>query len=259
VTSGQGQEDRSVLTRPARPPDAVLRYGDLPDQVIDVRRPPRDGAPRPLVVVVHGGFWRPQFDRTNAGALSEGLADAGYVVATVEYRRGRWQDLVADVEAALDAAPTLVPSIAPSQVEPGRTVLVGHSAGGHLVLWYAARHPDVAGVVGLGAVCDLVAAERENLGDGAVRAFLAGPAEEHPDLDPARHPGSGVPVVLVHGEEDAIVPPTQAATFADGRADVVLDVVPGAGHFAVVDPTSAAWPRVLAAVGRVAGGVTTLP
>ena len=248
-----------MLTRPARPPDAVLHYGDLPDQVIDVRRPPRGSAARPLVVVVHGGFWRPHLDRTNAGALSEGLADAGYLVATVEYRRGRWQDLFADVEAALDAAPVLVPPTAPDQVQPGRTVLVGHSAGGQLVLWYAAGHPDLAGVVALGAVCDLRAAERENLGDGAVRALLDGPADEHPDLDPARQPGSGVPVVLVHGADDAIVPPSQAVDYAEGRPDVVLDVVPGAGHFAVVDPASAVWPRVLAAVGRVAGGVTTLP
>ena len=246
-----------MLTRAARPPDVVLPYGDHPDQVVDVRLPRARTAPAPLVVVVHGGFWRPAFDRTNAGALSEGLADAGYVVATVEYRRTGWRDLFADVEAAVDAARSRVPFAAEGLVQPDRTVLVGHSAGGHLALWYAARHPSVSGVVALGAVTDLLAAEREDLGGGAVRDLLRGPAEDRPELDPARQEVS-VPVVLVHGALDEIVPPTQAVSFAEGRRDVVLDVVPDAGHFAVVDPTSPAWPRVLSAVGQMAGGLTTL-
>lgn len=258
MTGAEYVENRSVLTRAVRPPDVVLRYGDEADQVVDVRRPPGRTGSAALVVVVHGGFWRPTFDRTNAGALSEGLADAGYVVATIEYRRTRWQELFADVEAAVQLAQDRVPQAEDVAVQPGRTVLVGHSAGGHLALWYASRHPSVTGVVGLGAVTDLVAAERENLGDGAVRALLGDVAADHPDLDPARQELT-VPVVLVHGARDEVVPPTQAVSFAEGRRQVTLDVVPDAGHFAVVDPRSPAWPRVLAAVGQAVAGVTTLP
>ena len=65
----------------------TLSYGPLPEQVVDVRLPAATGRPAPLVVVVHGGFWKAEWDRAHAGPQSDGLAAAGYVVATVEYRR----------------------------------------------------------------------------------------------------------------------------------------------------------------------------
>lgn len=247
-------DERSVLTRPAPPPDATLPYGDHPEQVVDVRVPPGTG-PAALVVVVHGGFWRPEYDRTHAAAQSAGLADAGYVVATVEYRRGDRERLLADVRSALDAAPHLAAQAAPGRVDAGRVVLVGHSAGGHLVLLESRRG---TGVVALAPVADLAAAERDALGDGAVRAFLGGPASAHPDLDPALLPAPPVPVVLVHGLDDDRVPAEQSRAYAAARPGVGLDLVPGAGHFALIDPESPAWPRVLAAVGRVAGAGTSL-
>lgn len=253
-------EDRSVLTRTAAPPDDVLRYGDHCDQVADLRLPGPAG-PAPLLLVVHGGFWRPEYDRAHVGPMAEALAAAGYATAAVEYRRrggrGGVPVLLADVAAAVDAVPRLAARAAPDRVDRSRLVLVGHSAGGHLALW-AARRRRRPPVVALAAVSDLVAAEEAHLGGGAVRDLLGEPASARPDLDPARHLPWRVPTVLVHGTDDAIVPVEQSRAFARRRPGVSLEEVPGAGHFALIDPRSAAWPRVLAAVGRLAPPVTTL-
>jgi acetyl esterase/lipase len=268
-------EDRSVMTRPAPEPQAVLRYGEHPDHVADLRLPAASTAAAPLVVVVHGGFWRAAFDRHHAASQAQALADAGYAVASIEYRRvgqdgGGYPGTLDDVAAALDAVPDLVADAAPGAVDVGRVVLVGHSAGGHLALWAAARHrlppgsrwhrerdPALVGVVALAAVSDLVAAEGDGLGDDAVAAMLREPAADHPEADPARLLPTGVPTVLVHGTADVPVPVRQslrmAAAAAEAGADLTLELVAGAGHIALIDPQSAAWPRVLSAVARASG------
>src|SRR5205823_14360485 len=107
-------------------PAETRRYGGHPDQVVDLRAPESPG-PHPLALVLHGGFWRPGFDRSTTDALAVALTRAGWRAANVEYRRlgpGAHRELLADVRTAargLDAA-----------------VAVGHSAGGHLALWLAA-------------------------------------------------------------------------------------------------------------------------
>jgi acetyl esterase/lipase len=128
-------------------PDLTLSYGPLPEHVVDVRLPAPDAAagPVPLVLVVHGGFWKAEWDRAHAAPQSAGLAAAGHVVATVEYRRvrmagGGWPGTLDDVAQLADSVPALVAAALPGRVDPGRTVLVGHSAGGHLVTWAASRH-----------------------------------------------------------------------------------------------------------------------
>src|SRR5262245_64035659 len=95
-------EDWSVLTRPAPPPDDVMRFGELEDQVIELWRAKGDGG-RPLVVIVHGGFWRPEYDRLHARPMANALRDAGWDVASIEYRRqpGDPDAMVSDVAAAL--------------------------------------------------------------------------------------------------------------------------------------------------------------
>ena len=136
--------DAADLSRVATAPDQTLHYGDLPDHVVDLRLPSTDAA-RPLVVVVHGGFWKAEYDRAHAGPQSAGLAHAGYVVATVDYRRvgqagGGWPGTFDDLAALTDAVPSLVAAALPGRVDTTHTVLVGHSAGAHLAAWAAARH-----------------------------------------------------------------------------------------------------------------------
>jgi len=134
---------RDILTRPSRRPDRVLRYGERTGQIADLRLPPqRDGDPGwlpswPLVVFLHGGFWRTEFDRAHAGPLGDALASSGFVVCTPEFRRtgqpgGGWPGTFDDVATAVDILPGLVARELDGVATVGPVVLAGHSAGGHL-------------------------------------------------------------------------------------------------------------------------------
>jgi acetyl esterase/lipase len=263
---------REVLSRPATAPDLTVHYGALPDQVADVRLP--SGAePRPLVVVVHGGFWRAEFDRAHAGPQSVGLADAGYVVATVDYRRvaqpgGGWPGTFDDLAALTDVVPSLVATTLPDRVDTTRTVLVGHSAGGQLAVWAAARHrlpkespwrrpdPFDVGVVSHAGVLDLEQSERLGLGGHAARHLLGGSPRRRRDRYALASPAALLPtggrLVAVHGRQDETVPVEMSRSYveraraAGDRAELVE--IAGCGHFELIDPLSVAWPHVLAAV-----------
>ncbi|MCZ9342953.1 alpha/beta hydrolase, partial [Streptomyces sp. TRM76130] len=141
-TAGNDAEERSAFSHPAVAPDSSAGYGGLPDQVVDFyapRGPGGPGGPAPVVVVLHGGAWRAPYDRLHLSPFAAFLARRGFAVASVEYRRGgaepgaagRWPDTFDDVAAALDALPGLVGEHLPD-ADPRRTVLTGHSAGGHL-------------------------------------------------------------------------------------------------------------------------------
>lgn len=266
-----------VLTRAAPPPDLVVSYGSGDDHVADVRLPPVVPPSRPdparLVLFLHGGFWRAAYDRTHTGPLASALAAAGFAVCAPEFRRtgqpdGGWPGTFDDIAAAVDALPAIVREAAGTGVISGEPpILAGHSAGGHLALWAAARHvippgapwhvarSRVAGVVALAAVSDLTACYCLGLGHGAVVPLLGGGPDSYPDryrvADPVRLLPLGCPVRMVHGSADDSVPCSLSASFLlQDRAagdDVSLAELPGAGHFDVIDPLSAAWPAVLGA------------
>lgn len=236
-------EDRAILTREAPPPDLTVRYGDHPDQLADIW--PGESPDRPLLVLIHGGFWRPTIDRTHSRPMANALRADGWTVAAVEYRRtpGQPDDALADILAAVHTVSTRTPG-----THSRASVLVGHSAGGHLALCAATTAPGIARVVALAAVTDLRRAHAQHLGDGAVEAFLGGHPEQRADLDPVRLPAPDAPVTLVQGDRDEIVPPEFVDHYlaAHPGADSVL--VPGAGHFPLIDPLSVAWPAVLRAI-----------
>ncbi|WP_051970271.1 alpha/beta hydrolase family protein [Kitasatospora azatica] len=259
-------DSREVLTRPAPPVDHTLRYGEHPDQVVDLRLPPGLG-PAPLLVLLHGGFWQPEYDRSHTGPLASALAEAGHLVAVPEYRRSGWPDTFDDVAAALD----LLAGPLPHPVT-GRTVLVGHSAGGHLALWAAARRrlpadspwstrrvPDAVVVLAGCSCLDLCA--DWGLGEDAVLGLLGGGPGQVPQryalADPAALLPLGVPVTLLHGTEDRQVPVAMSREYAR-RATAAGDPVTllesaGTDHFHLIDPLAAVWPTVLAtltAAGR---------
>lgn len=242
-------EDRSVLTRDAAAPDLALRYGPRPEHVADAWRGDSRAAVRPLVVIVHGGFWRPEYDRAHTRPMAAAIRDAGWTVVSIEYRRvpGDPDATVRDVTEAL--------AIVPGELggHDGRVITVGHSAGGHLVLWaaIAAPAPQQAGTLALAPVADLRLAQRLGLDGGAVVDFLGADASTREDLDPVRLPAPPGPTVLVHGVSDEIVPITVAESYAVGQPGSRLVAVPGAAHFAVIDPLSTAWPTVLAELSRL--------
>jgi acetyl esterase/lipase len=253
-----------------------IRYGAKVDQLAEVVALPT-GSGRPLVIVVHGGFWRALYDRGHTAGQCLGLARAGYVVAALEYRRvgngGGWPTTFADVAAGIDALPGLLGT----SVDAGRVVLLGHSAGGHLALWAAGRHrlpadapgyraapSRVRGVVALGAVADLHWAQEHRAGNSAALDLMGGPPDS-PDgrwnaADPARLLPTGQRTLLLHGVNDDAVPLGCAQSYAAAAIAAgdrcVLEELPGVGHFEFLDPASSAWARAVAAVDGLVGAGT---
>jgi acetyl esterase/lipase len=228
----------------------TVRYGDGPEQVADVRLPPGDPV-GPLVIFIHGGFWKAAYDRHHAAPLAADLAGRGYPVASIEYRRvgqpgGGWPGTFDDVAAAVARVPGLVGA------DTGRPVLAGHSAGGHLALWAAARIERVGGTVALAPVADLALGYRLGLGDGAVAALLGGSPAQVPDRYAYGEPGRpAAPTVIVHGAADDVVPVELSRAYVRRYPAVELAELPGVDHMAVIDPESTAWPAVLRALAAI--------
>ena len=248
------------------PPAETVTYGPRPDQVVDVTLPATAG-PAPLVVLLHGGFWRARYDRGHVRVVADALTADGYAVANVEYRRvgagGGWPTTFTDVALAVDTLETVLAG----RVDLDRVAYVGHSAGGHLALWASLRDrlppgapgrtdsaPHVRGVVALAPAADLAHVHRLGLSRGAVGELLGGGPGAVPERYAAADPGvlgrPGAATVLVHGLLDDTVPVQVSRDYA-ARFGVPLVEVPAAGHFELIDPASGAWPAVAAALADV--------
>jgi acetyl esterase/lipase len=235
-----------IMSEPAPPADARVPYGESASQFVDFQFPAVPGV-QPLAVMIHGGFWRAKFDLLHAAHLCRALAGAGFATANVEYRRvgepgGGWPGTLEDVRQAVQLARQHTPEF---RGDPRRTIVLGHSAGGHLALWLAGEIADLAGVVALAPVAALRLAWELRLGNGAVAEFLQGSPGDVPEryqaADPAGRP-SAVPRVLIHGTADQIVPLELSREYVRLRlcdpAPVKLVELPAGDHFDVVDPQS---------------------
>ncbi|MCX5605448.1 alpha/beta hydrolase [Streptomyces phaeochromogenes] len=278
-------EEESAFSHPPVDPDTTAAYGDHPDQVVDFYAP-RGGEERaPLVVVLHGGAWRAPYDRRHITPFADFLARRGFAVANVEYRRGgtipaqggdgpvagRWPDTFDDVAAALDAMPGLVRGALP-QADARRMVVTGHSAGGQLALWAAARHllpadapwrtdrpAPLRGVVALAPIADFTVAEKLDVCSGASLQLLGGEAkfgERQPYADPALLLPTGIATTLVQGREDVVVPQAVAEAYADAAAKagevVGLTLLEDVGHFPLIDPAADACAVVAEEIAQLA-------
>ncbi|GAA2321088.1 alpha/beta hydrolase [Nonomuraea roseoviolacea subsp. roseoviolacea] len=252
----------------------TLAYGPHPDQVADVTLPVRATGAVPLVMLLHGGFWRAAHDRLHVGVVADALAYEGYAVANVEYRRvgigGGWPATFTDVAQAADTLPDMIARSRPGRVDLDRIVYLGHSAGGQLAVWAALRDrlpqdapghtavpPRVAGVVALAPVVDLAGTYELSDGDSPVAALLGGGPGEVPDryaaADPAALGASRAPVVVVHGDQDEVLPVDLSRRYHASCGAKLIEV-PGAGHFDLIDPRSAAWLSVLDALRLLTEG-----
>lgn len=248
-----------------------LAYGEGDSRFGELTLPAGDG-PVPVVVVVHGGFWRSGYGLELGRPLALDLAEAGFAAWNVEYRRvgadGGWTATFDDVAAAVDLLAGPGQDTAAGRLDLSRVVAVGHSAGGHLAAWLAARSglpagapgaaPAVAlrGAVSQAGVLDLLDAAENRVGGTAVPDLLGGSPAEVPDryalASPVARAPIGVPVVCVHGDRDANVPLRQSERFTAVTGDELV-VLPGVDHFSVIDPTTPAWRACRDAVVRLAG------
>jgi acetyl esterase/lipase len=237
------------------------RYGSHFHQFADLYVPAGAG-PFPVAVLLHGGFWREQHSLDLDDPLARDLAGRGWAAWNVEYRRvgetsgGGYPATLEDVAAAIDFVARI-----DAPLDLARVVAIGHSAGGQLALWAAARagaDVPLAGVVAQAGVTDLRAAERDPDGEEAIARFVGGYAadvpERYADASPIERLPIGVPQLLVHGTEDVRVPVDMSRRYAEAaRAagdDVELVVRPGEDHFVHLDPGGGAWADVVAWLDR---------
>ena len=265
-----------IAAMPVPPADHRIAYGNDSLQFGELRLPDGPGA-HPVVIVIHGGCWRAEYDVKHVGPLSAALTANGIATWTPEYRRigndgGGWPGTFEDVARGADFVRELA-SRYPLDLK--RVVTLGHSAGGHLALWLAARKNlprasvlysadplPVSGVVSLAGITDLRAYSAGAGYCNASAVLLMGGApdsvsDRYAQASPIELLPLGVPVSLVHGSLDKVVPAEQSREFssrAAARGDQVRFVnVEGAGHFDLISPDAGAWAEVENAVVDLVG------
>ena len=265
---------------PARPADIRLAYGEDSSQFGELRVPPGNG-PHPVVALIHGGCWKEPYAKLHElGPIGDALKDQGIATWNIEYRRlyqpgSGWPGTYQDVGRAIDHLRSKADE---HHLDLGRVVIVGHSAGGHLAMWAAARHrlkPDsplfveeplrVRGVVNLAGTMDMtdnIERMEQECGDTVVTAMMGGTVNDVPERYAQASAISllplSVPQVIVWAEHDDFVPRSLAENYARAASlagdSVRVLVVPGAGHFELASPLSTAWPIVQSAIQSLIRG-----
>jgi acetyl esterase/lipase len=244
----------SILTLTPPPADARVAYGTDANQFGDLRLPQGKG-PFPLVMNLHGGFWRARYDLAHAGHLCAALTTKGIATWNVEYRRvgnsgGGWPGTFDDVRNAFRFLPELAKRYS---VDAGKVLVMGHSAGAQLALCLAAHESSLKRVVSLAGVVDLQQAYELHLSDDAVAGFLGGKPSAVP-----QHYSEADPIELkidhaatqwlIHGSPDDVVPSYFSRNYAQQKKQKGEDVhyleISTAGHYDLIDPHSQAWSRV---------------
>ncbi len=245
---------------------SVIKYGSHRAQTAELWRPKGLRGDQPVVVLIHGGFWRQIYTKHLMHRLARAVVAHGWTAYNIEYRRvghfgrGGWPETFQDVAAAIDALKTV------AHVDRERIVTCGHSAGGHLALWAgtarttgpsvppATGQVRITAAISLAGVVDLVEGARRNLGAGAVQALMGGGPDEIPERyawgSPAASLPMGIKQILVHGLADSTVTASlseQCVLLAQSLGDQA-EYVPlaGAGHMDMIDPHGAAFAGVKA-------------
>ena len=269
----QGLTFQEILALPATPADARIAYGPAPQQFGELWLPKGPG-PHPVAIVIHGGCWSAEYGEAHIRPFCAALPREGVAAWCLEYRRlgdegGGWPGTFADVARGADHLRQIA---AAHRLDLGRVVSVGHSAGGHLALWLAARSRLAAseplrgkeplalrGVVGLAPIPDLARAAADRVCGDAVPALLGGPPAARPERYSVASPIGFCRWASPRRSFTAVR--TRSCPWDFGglcrrrtcKGDAArLVAVDGAGHFDVIAPTSKAWHRVEDAVESLA-------
>ncbi|HKU12163.1 MAG TPA: alpha/beta hydrolase [Sinomonas sp.] len=260
-----------------------IPYGPHRDQWGELFLPAVAGASAPArtVVVIHGGYWRDKWTAELGLPTALDLAERGYAVWNLEYRRvdsavgrrggsegsaGGWPATFRDVAMGIDH----LANLAGKGLDATRVAALGHSAGGHLAVWAAGRAAQasrtggekpavpLAGVVSQAGVLDLSAAYRLKLSDDAAANLMGGPESEHAEeyalADPMRRLPTGVPVLAVHSRDDEAVPfeLSEAYVSAALAAGDPAELHETSGdHFALITPGAEAYETCRALLARL--------
>ena len=248
-----------ILSRKPPPADDRLAYGSDANQFFDLRLPAsKDKGKWPLVINIHGGYWRAKYNLEHAGHLCAALTAKGLATVNLEYRRvgnegGAWPGTFSDIRSAYQF---LVQHASAHNFDPQRIVVMGHSAGGQLALCLAAHEASATRVVSLAGVVDLERAYNLHLSNDAVVEFLRGTPHDVPDhyreADPMQLSIPQARQFLIHGQADDVVPPEFSRDYVSAKQkrvgakkeDAHLLQIPAADHFDLIDPHSAAWKQV---------------
>ena len=254
-------EQVAALQVPA--PDHTMPYGPAPQQFGQLRLPDGNG-PFAVVIYIHGGCYRAEYSIAHAAAAEQAIADAGYAVWSLEYRRvgdpgGGWPGTFQDLAAGADHLRALASQY---PLDLTRVVAAGHSAGGNSALWLAARRKiprdsplhvadplPIAGVLALAPAGDFVEMYERNGCGGIMESLMGGPPATVADRYRAASPGEllpiGVPQAIVIAAHDERFREFGRSYAEKARAagDEQLRIVeaPQSGHFDVIAPTSPTW------------------
>lgn len=272
-----------LFALPHGEPDERIAYGRDSSEYGELRVPP-DGASHPVVVLIHGGCWRADFaSASSIAAIAEALRDDGIATWNIEYRRlhqsgGGWPGTYLDVANGVDYLRTIAKR---HSLDLSRVVVVGHSAGGHLAMWTAARHRlaagtplyranplPIRGVVDLSGTPDM-SFDPDGMagacGEPTIHNLLGGtPAqvpERYAQVSAIDMLPLGLPQALIWGALDDQLPVSLAERYtrvARQSGDVVRLVVDStSGHFETASPLTPTWPAVRSAIRAMLDGTFT--
>jgi len=246
-----------ILSKPQPTPDRRVAYGGDPNQFLEVRLPRAKG-PHSVLLNIHGGYWRAQYDLAHAGHLCEALRLAGVATFNAEYRRvgntgGGWPGTFEDIRSAYRFVQQ---EHSQFNLDLDRLVVMGHSAGGQLALCLAAHETSVRQIISLAGVVDLKKGYALHLSNDAVAEFLGGKPDAVPEhyreADPMELSIPHARQWLLQGTEDDIVPPEFSRDYVKQKKkageSVELLEIQHAGHFELIDPASAAFRQVTSTV-----------
>ena len=229
-----------------------IPYGGGPNQFGELRVPSSPG-PFPVVMHIHGDFWRGEYDFTLGNPVCEEIVSRGVATWNLEYRRignpgGGWPGTFQDIRNGY----RFISQIASKyNLDPNRLLVMGHSAGAQLALCLAAHETSLKRVISLAGVVDMQQAWDMDLGNNAVGEFLGGTpkevSEHYREADPMQLSIKATQW-LIHGASDDVVPSSLSRNYAEQKRSRGEDAhyleIASAGHLDLIDPHSAAWPKI---------------